>query len=53
MDLENKAIERIKLASSMSLHNYEKPLLLTYSGGKDSDLLLDLAIKSKIPFGSN
>ncbi len=45
-----KAIERLKIASEMSLLHYEKPLLLTYSGGKDSAVLLDLAEKSGIPF---
>ena len=45
-----KAIERLKIASEMSLLRYEKPLLLTYSGGKDSAVLLDLAEKSGIPF---
>lgn len=45
-----EAIETLKLASEMSLKYYHKPLLLTYSGGKDSDVMLDLAIKSEIPF---
>lgn len=36
MDLEHKAIERIKMASEMSLHHYGQPLVCTYSGGKDS-----------------
>ena len=34
----------------MSQQIYEKPLMLTYSGGKDSDLTVDLAIKAGIPF---
>lgn len=50
MDLEQKAIERLKLASEMSLRYYEKPLVITYSGGKDSDVQLELAIRSGIPF---
>ena len=33
----------------MALQIYEKPLMLAYSGGKDSDVLLDLALKAKIP----
>lgn len=33
-DLEAKAIERLKTASEMSLHIYEKPLMITYSGGE-------------------
>lgn len=50
MDLEQKAIERIKMASEMSLHHYGKPLVCTYSGGKDSDVMLELFIRSRIPF---
>lgn len=38
MDLEQKAIERIRLASDLSLKHYGKPLVCTYSGGKDSDI---------------
>lgn len=41
MDLEQKSIERIKMASEMSLHHYGKPLICTYSGGKDSDVMLE------------
>lgn len=50
MDKEKKAIERIKIASEMSLHHYEKPLVCAYSGGKDSDVLLELFKRSGIPF---
>lgn len=50
MDLEKKAIERLKMASDISLRYYQKPLLVTYSGGKDSDVSLELAIRSGIPF---
>ena len=50
MDLEHKAIERIKMASEMSLYHYGKPLICTYSGGKDSDVMLELFIRSWIPF---
>ena len=50
MDIERKAILRLQEASTMSQQIYEKPLLLTYSGGKDSDLTVDLAIKAGIPF---
>lgn len=50
MDLENKAIERLKLASDMSLRLYKQPLVITYSGGKDSDVLLHLAEVSGISF---
>lgn len=50
MDLEQKAIERLKAASDMSLRLYKQPLVITYSGGKDSDVLLHLAEASGIPF---
>lgn len=42
MDLEQKAIERIRLASDMSLKYYQQALVCTYSGGKDSDVMLEL-----------
>lgn len=50
MDLEKKAIERIQLASEISLHHYGKPLVCTYSGGKDSDVMLELFRMGGIPF---
>lgn len=50
MDKEHKAIERIRMASDMSLHHYQKPLVCTYSGGKDSDVMLELFKRSGIPF---
>ena len=50
MDLEYKAIERIKLASNMSLKYYGAPLVCTYSGGKDSDVMLELFKRSGVPF---
>ena len=37
-----KAKEAIVLASNMSKEFYHKPLVVTYSGGKDSDVLLHL-----------
>lgn len=50
MDLEQKSIERIRMASEMSLHHYGKPLICTYSGGKDSDVMLELFKRSGVPF---
>ena len=50
MDLEYKSIERIKMASEMSRQHYGKPLVCTYSGGKDSDVMLELFKRSGIPF---
>lgn len=49
-DKEQKAIQRIKMASEMSLHHYGKPLVCTYSGGKDSDVMLELFRRSGIPY---
>lgn len=49
MDLEQTAIERLRMASDMSLRLYKQPLVITYSGGKDSDVLLHLAGKAGIP----
>ncbi len=50
MTIEDKAILRLQEAAQMSKQIYEKPLMLTYSGGKESDVTLDLAIKAGIPF---
>lgn len=33
----------------MSEHYYHKPLVIAYSGGKDSEVLADLAIRSGVP----
>lgn len=47
---EEHAIERLKLAAAMSERYYHKPLIITYSGGKDSECLLRVAQKSGIDF---
>lgn len=39
----------LKLAVEISKEYYKKPLIITYSGGKDSDVLLQLAIESLNP----
>lgn len=49
-DLEHTAIERLKAASEMSLAHYGQPLVITDSGGKDSSVVKELAIRSGIPF---
>ncbi len=50
MDKEQKAFERLKLGANISEKLYGKPLIICYSGGKDSDLLLQLAINAGINF---
>lgn len=50
MDLEQKAIERIKLGAQLSQQYYDAPLICTYSGGKDSDVMLELFIRSGVEF---
>lgn len=50
MDLEKKAIKRIQTASEMSLAHYGKQLVCTYSGGKDSEVMLELFRRCGIPF---
>lgn len=49
-DLEQIAIERLKAASEMSLQYYGLPLVITDSGGKDSQVCKELALRSGIPF---
>lgn len=50
MDLEQMAIERLRAASEMSLTHYKQPLIITDSGGKDSQVVKELALRSGIPF---
>lgn len=50
MDKVDVAIMRLKEAALMSETYYQKPLLLCYSGGKDSDVILELAKMSGIPY---
>lgn len=45
-----KAIESLRIAEKIAKDFYDKPLVVTYSGGKDSDVLLNLALKSGIKF---
>lgn len=50
MDKEQTAIQRLQLASEMSLEYYQQPLIITDSGGKDSSVCKELAIRAGIPF---
>lgn len=50
MDLEKVSIERLREGAQISELYYQKPLLICYSGGKDSEIILNLALKSGIDF---
>ena len=50
MDLEQKAIERVMMASEMSLRLYGRPLVVTDSGGKDSAVCREIVRRAGIPF---
>lgn len=50
MDFEKMSIMRLKEAEQMSMHYYNQPPLICYSGGKDSEIIIDLALKSGIDF---
>lgn len=50
MDKEQLAIARLQDAARLSEHRYKKPLMVTYSGGKDSQVLVALAERSGINF---
>ena len=49
-DFIKRSIDRVRLASEMSISHYGKPLVCEYSGGKDSDALLWVFEQSGIPF---
>lgn len=49
-DPEKRAIERLKIASELSLEHYGTPLVVTTSGGKDSSVCVELALRGGIPF---
>lgn len=50
MDKEQLAIARLRDAARLSEHRYKKQLMVTYSGGKDSQLLVALAERAGIDF---
>lgn len=50
MDKLQIAIERLREASRVSERFYKSPLIVTTSGGKDSSVCVDLAIKAGIDF---
>lgn len=50
LDLEYKAINRLREAAKLSEFYYEKPLLVAYSGGKDSEVCLEFCRRAGVPF---
>lgn len=50
MDKEQLAIARLQDAARLSEHRYKRPLMVTYSGGKDSQVLVALAERAGINF---
>lgn len=50
MDLEQKAIERVRTASQMSFALYGSPLVVTDSGGKDSAVCREIIRRAGIPY---
>lgn len=50
MDLEQKAISSLQMAAEISQNYYQKPLLLAYSGGKDSEVCLEICRRAGVPF---
>ena len=50
MDKEQTAIARIREAARMSERHYKKPLIVTTSGGKDSSVCVELALRAGINF---
>lgn len=49
-DKEQLAIARLQDAARLSENRYKKPLMVTYSGGKDSQVLVALAERAGINF---
>ena len=45
-----EAFMHIKMAHRLSMQYYGEPVSVCYSGGKDSDVLLDLYLRSGVPF---
>ena len=50
MGKEEEAIYLIRMAADMSKRYYGKPFVCTYSGGKDSDVVLELCKRAGVPF---
>ena len=49
-DKWDEAVEIFSLGADMSMNYHDEPIKVCYSGGKDSDVLLEVAKASKKPF---
>lgn len=49
-ELERVTLNRIRLAASVCKSRYDKDLTLAYSGGKDSEVILELTRRCGVPF---
>ena len=45
-----ESLEILEVAAQISKDYYGLPLIIAYSGGKDSDVMLHLALKANIEF---
>lgn len=50
MDKLEKAVERLRMGSEASLKRDGRPIVITYSGGKDSDACIEVAKIAGVPF---
>lgn len=50
IDKVDTALARLRQAAELSEFYYQRPLTLAYSGGKDSEVCLELAKKAGVPF---
>lgn len=50
MDLEKAAIMRLQTAAELSPKYYQQPIRVCYSGGKDSEVILEFCRRAGVPF---
>lgn len=50
LDPEQAAIQRLKTAAELSEKYYQEPMAVCYSGGKDSEVLLELCRRAEVPY---
>ncbi|WP_217957891.1 phosphoadenosine phosphosulfate reductase family protein [Acutalibacter muris] len=49
-DREQTAIQRLKTAAQLSENYYHEPMTVCYSGGKDSEVILELCRRAGVPY---